>query len=365
MYSATAMKILFVVGRELSYARNDVLLRAFRRFAQVDCLGVDQRPRSLLKNSLGMGLRASLAALRQRYDLVFVGFYGHLILLPLGLLPRAPILFDAFVSTYDTLIEDRQVGAPGSSVSRLAYALDWTSGRLADHILLDTPEHIAYYAAAFHLPAEKFTPLPVGCNESLFSWRARPAAGPVTRVLYYTSYLPLHGVDTVVRAAAHVAGAVGGALRFRIIGDGQTYPQVRRLAEQLGLDNIEFVPPVPVTALPEEIARADIGLGGHFGSNAKAGRVVPGKIYQLLAMGCPVIATRTPANLALLQHGQSAYLCQPDDPLELAQALLRLHQDPALRQALSAGGAQRYRQACSETVITERLRQQVERMLGR
>jgi len=359
------MRILFAVGRELSYSRNDVLLRAFRRFAQVDTIGVDQRPRSLLRNSLAMGVQASRAALRGRYDLIFVGFYGHLMLLPLGLLRCAPLLFDAFVSTYDTLVEDRKVGSAASWVGRLAYGIDWISGRLADHILLDTPQHIAYYARTFHLPVEKFSPLPVGCNEDIFSWRERPIAGETTQVLYYTSYLPLHGVETVVRAAALVRASVGGAVRFRVIGEGQTYAQVHRLAEQLGLENIEFIPCVPLEALPGEIARADIGLGGHFGSNAKAGRVVPGKIYQLLAMGCPVVAAETPANQALLQHGVSAYFCPPDDPQGLAQALLALHQDRALRQALSMGGAQLYRQACSEAVITGCLRQQMDRLLER
>lgn len=359
------MKMLFVVGRERSYPRNDVLLRAFRRFADVDILGVDSRPPSLLRNSLVIGVRAGLTVLRKRYDLIFVGFYGHLILFPIGLLRRSPLLFDAFVSTYDTLIEDRGVGIPDSLVGRLAYGIDWLSGRLADHILLDTAEHVAYYARAFNLPIEKFSALPVGCNEELFSWRERPAAGRTTRVLYYSSYLPLHGVETVVRAAALAAGAVGGAIRFRIIGEGQEAARVRRLTTELGLGNIDFAPTLPLEALPGEIARADIGLGGHFGSNAKAGRVVPGKIYQLLAMGCPVLATQTPANMALLQHGVSAYLCPPDDPAGLADALLTLHHNHDLRQALSAGGMQLYHQCCSETVITERLRRQTERLLER
>ena len=30
------MRILFLVGREIEYSRNEVLLRAFRRFAEVD-----------------------------------------------------------------------------------------------------------------------------------------------------------------------------------------------------------------------------------------------------------------------------------------------------------------------------------------
>ncbi len=357
-------KILFLTGREMGYPRNDVLLRAFRRFCDVDAVGIDHRPRSLIRNSLRISLLAAPRLLRRSYDLVFVGFYGHLLMLMLGSFTRRPILFDAFVSTYDTLIEDRHFGGENSLVAWAAKQLDRAACRLAERIMLDTQMHVEYFIEQFHLPKEKFVSCPVGCDQDIFYPRPKSVFPPNrhTRVLYYSSYLPLHGVETIVHAAALLRSE---PLLFRLIGTGQTYPAVRRLATQYGLDNIEFLPEIPLELLPQEIANADICLGGHFGASAKAGRVVPGKIYQMLAMAAPIIASNSPANWALLRHKESAYLCPPDNPQALAEAILYLSTHNELRRYLAQGGYKVYLERYSETVITDLLSQIIQDMLPR
>jgi glycosyltransferase involved in cell wall biosynthesis len=360
-YNRPIMRVLYAVSRELSYPRNDVILRAFRRFADVDVLGGRKRPRSLFAQSLKLTLGGLPRLLFRSYDLIFVGFYGHLMMLPFGLLGRGPVLFDAFVSTYDTLSEDRKTFTPGSVRGRLAYWLDRHACLLAQRVLLDTRPHSEYFKKAFGLPGSLISVLPVGCNEDLFYPQPPPQVHPITNLLYYTSYQPLHGVEVVVRAAALLQGE---ALSFRLIGDGQMYPEVLELAERLQVQNIQFVPPVSLESLPGEIAAADICLGGHFGESNKAGRVVPGKVYQVLAMQRPLIATSTPANLELLRHGESAYLCPPGDSQALAECILELHQGRDLREVLAAGGRAVYLEKCSEAYITECLREIVMKMIG-
>ena len=356
------MRILYLTGRELAYPRNEVLFRAFQRLgAVVEPVGGGPF-RSLLLRSLTVGLRALPRLLRRRYDLVFVGFYGHLLVLPVGMLAKGPVLFDAFVSTYDTLCFDREVCTPHSFLGRLAFRLDQAACRSADLVLLDAHQHVVYFARTFRLPSDRLIALPVGCNEDLFHPRPKPSRrDPVTRVLYYCTYLPLHGVETVLHAAALVDAE---PIHFRLVGSGRTYTRARRLARQLGLRNVAFVPPIPLQSLPDEIAAADICLGGHFGQSPKAGRVIPGKVYQILAMARPLIASDTPANRELLSHGETAYLTPPAHPQALAAAILTLHRDEALRHALAVRGRALYEQCCSEAVITARLREIVHRITG-
>ena len=347
------MRLLYIAGRELSYQRNDVLLRALRRFNTVEVVG-ETGPGSLVLRSFRVALKALPRLLTDRYDLIVVGFYGYLLMLPVWKLARgAPIIFDAFVSNYDTLCFDRAVFAPNSLPGRLAFWLDRTCCRLAQHVLLDTPLHINYFVQTFGLSPELFTTLPVGCNEELFNPQPFRQYTAPTRVLYYSTYLPLHGVETVVRAAALLRQE---AIQFRLIGTGSSYTQVRHVAQQLELDNVTFVPFVPLPTLSQEIAAADICLGGHFGTSYKADRVIPGKVYQILAMARPLIASNTSANQELLCHGQSAYLCPPHDPQALADAILALHYNSELRARLALAGRSLYLQQCSEAVITERLR---------
>ncbi|MEJ2304505.1 MAG: glycosyltransferase [Anaerolineales bacterium] len=355
------MRILCLIGREVSYPRNDVILRAFRRFGKVDVISGGGSG-SLIGRSLRVSLQALPHLAAKQFDLLFVGFYGHLLMLTAGILTHSPVLFDAFVSNYDTLCFDRGLFSPRSLPGRLAFWLDKTSTRLADLILLDTPQHSRYFANLFDIPPQKLDFLPVGCNEDIFYPRKNDAHEG-TKVLYYSTYLPLHGVDTVVRAADLLR--FESNLRFKIIGIGQEYVSVRRLSDDLGIKNINFVPSISLNRLPLEIAEADVCLGGHFGASDKAARVIPGKVYQILAMGCPLIAANTPANQDLLSHGESAILCQPNDANALASAILALHRDSVLRQRLSERGLSRFREKASEAVITQRLKSIASQLIKR
>ena len=359
------MRILFLTGREISYARNEVLLRAFQRVGAVEVIASASQPKSLITNSLRIAAAALPRLLTRSYDLVFIGFYGHLIFRLLGGLIRQPILFDAFVSTYDTLSFDRQQFTPDSLSGKAAFWLDQSTCRRANHLLLDTEQHVDYFGMTLGLPREKFTALPVGCSEAIYHPQPKPVAASdvpadKTIVLSYTTFLPLHGMETVLHAAAQLQAA---PIHFHLIGAGPLLPAMQALATTLGLANLTFAPPVPPTTLATAIAAADICLGGHFGDSDKAGRVVPGKIYQMLAMAKAVIAGDTPANRTLLQHGEHALLVDPTDPQALAAAILTLHNDPALRTRLAVQGHQLYQSTCSETMITQRLQQVVMQMM--
>jgi glycosyltransferase involved in cell wall biosynthesis len=355
------MKVLFLTGRETSYPRNDVILRAFRRFSDVDVIPVRRRPSSLLINSISVLLKSVAQLSRGEYDLIFVGFYGTLIAPILGKCSKVPMLFDAFISTYDTLITDRKIGTNTSLLAKSAMWLDKNSVKYANRVLLDTRLQVDYFVNKFGLPTGKLQSLPVGCNEDIFSPRPYKIRSKNLKVLYYTSYQPLHGVDVVVQAAEILRTH---PVQFRIIGRGMTYNNVLKQAERLQLNNTEFAEPVLVRQLPEEISTADICLGGHFGLSEKGGRVIPGKIYQILAMGWPLIATSTPANLALLTHGENALLCPPNQPQALAEAIIRLIEDGDERKRIGSAGYQLYMEACSEDKITGELKSLAKGMLN-
>ncbi len=356
------MRVLFVAGRELSYARNEVLLNAFSRFASVDVVADLAPSRSLLMASARIALNTLSCLRSQRYDLHFVGFYGYLILQALQLTDVRTVLFDAFVSNYDTLCFDRKRFSSKSLAGRLAFLLDRDSCQRADRVLLDTAEHVDYFVETFRLPRTKFDVLPVGCNEAVYFPRPqKPAEDGVLSVLAYSTYMPLHGMDVIVQAAALLRDA---PIRFRLIGRGMEYPRVRALAATLGLENLCFVPPVPAIQLAHEIGAADICLGGHFGAGGKSLRVIPGKIYQMMAMRKAVIAADSPANQALLEQGVSALMTPPADPQALADAILALAQAPDLRRDLALHARAAYDQRSSERVITARLRKIADDMVA-
>ena len=153
-------------------------------------------------------------------------------------------------------------------------------------------------------------------------------------------------------------------ITFHLIGDGPLLGEIQATVQRLHLTNVALAQPVPPRVLAAKIAEADICLGGHFGQSEKAGRVIPGKIYQMLAIGRATIATDAPGNRELLRHQETAFFVLPADPVALAGAIQTLHHDHALRERLATQGRQLYALQCSEAVITEQLRHVVKTILG-
>lgn len=342
------MKILIISGRETTYPRNQILIDTLRHFGEVDVVTPNVRTRSIIYRSILGSVHAVYGLLTNKYDLIFVGFFGHFITIGLRILSKTPIIFDAFVSAYDTLVYDRKTIKTKSVLARIAFWLDQKSCRSASQILLDTREHIKYFSSTFQISESKFGSIPVSCNESLFfPYGTKPINGTV-RVLFYGSFLPLHGIETIVRAAKLLESA---PINFRIIGDGMDYKNIRSLALKLRLTNIDFVPPMPLSSLPQEISLSDICLGGHFGTSEKAKRVIPGKTYQFIAMAKPTIVGDNPANHELLTHEYDSWFCKMDDPQALADSIKRLSEDQNLRESLGNNARKTYLIKASSSVL--------------
>lgn len=348
------MKITLVCGREGTYPRNRLVEKALSQVGMVRAI----YPRSgrLSINLLRLSVRTLLLPAEQQ-DLYFVGFYGHPLVLVTRLRWRGPLVFDAFVSTYDTYCFDRKVFSPHSWMGRLAFWLDKRSCELADIVVLDTQAHAHYFHETFGVPREKLRVLYVGCDETYFQPQDQPERDPPV-VLFYGSFLPLHGVEVIVQAAHLMRNE---RVSFRIVGRGHLEYRLRQLAKQLSVDNIEFLPPVPYHALPRLIAESTVCLGGHFGATAKATRVIASKAFQCMAMGKPTILGDNPANRELFTHGRDAWMVRMNDPLALAdgiRAVLSLSLkdrkqlgDAARETVIRIAGNEAYRQAVSQILL--------------
>lgn len=299
------------------------------------------------------------------YDLLYVGFLGHPLMLLGRLLTCKPIVFDAFISVFDTLCLDRRLFRPKSLAGRLALLLDRVSCALADVVMLDTQANAQFFHRTLGIRLDKLRAVFVGCDETLFYPRPSDSTSEAAAsvVLFYGSFLPLHGIDVIVRAAKLLE--TEPEIRFRLIGRGMEYERIRCLTRELGLKNVEFCPPVPLSQLPDEIAQAMICLGGHFSDKGKARRVIAGKTFQCLAMGRPTIVGDNPANRELLTPNYDAWFCPMADPEALASAILTLVRDPELRSHLGRNARSTFLARASTQVLSQQVRQIVVHALSR
>ncbi|HJQ85666.1 MAG TPA: glycosyltransferase, partial [Candidatus Binatia bacterium] len=284
----------------------------------------------------GLGLRwaAAMRRLARRWralegppPLVVVGFGGQLDVLIARRLcrPRAGLVFAPLVSLTETLVEDRRVFPAGGVPARAVAALDRLTFRAADVILADTAAH-ADYLAGLGAPRERLAVWPLGVEPEFLT--APPPRPAPRRVLFYGRHLPLHGIDTIVTAAARL----GARADVELIGDGPERPRAEALAREAGT-RIHWRDDVPLAALPAELAGAAVVLGV-FGGGTKAGMVVPNKVYQAAAAGRPLVTRDGPGLREVLRPGEHCIACPPADPDALATAVLHLLDHPARAEAM-------------------------------
>lgn len=270
---------------------------------------------------------------------------------PIARLRRHSIIFDAFISLHDTVVADRALVRPGGLASRLIWAVEWIALRLADVILVDTDQHGDFFAAEFGIDRDRFQTILVGAEPAF--WDARSGAHPVMDlptvstdlpiVLFYGQLIPLHGIDTILEAIGRTSGE---PMHWLLIGSGQEEPKLRTFLDEHHRENVSWIPWVEYQRLPAFISAASIGLG-IFGTSDKAARVIPNKVFQILAAGKPVVTRASPAMNAIVDRYPRAIITVPaGDGAALASAVrealrdLRDWQTVPVEAAAELGAAQ-------------------------
>lgn len=285
------------------------------------------------------------------YDVLIVGYVGHADLLlakVLSAFRRRPVVLNGLISLYDTVVTDRGLVEPGSVRAGLLKRLDGAAFRRADRVLMDTEAHARHVAAAYGVALERFWRVWVGADPTGLPERPpeEPAGGPVS-VLYFGTYIALHGVETILEAARLLKDRED--VRFTLLGTGQGLDAAR--ARGAGLANVAFDPRwVGRNELLEAVAASHVCLGV-FGTGGKAARVIPCKVYDGLAMGRPVVTAATPAARELLTDDADAVLVPPGDPEALADAIAALADNPARRRAVGVAGRATWEAHCTPEAI--------------
>ena len=267
----------------------------------------------------------------------------------LTLFSSKKIVFDPLAGRFETKIIDWKRKPLDSWQARLNFKIDYWAFRLSDLILADTQAHKDYFCQRYGLPSKKVEVLPVGFDDDLFRPSAVAEKESLFTVLFFGSFLPLHGVDCILEAA-NIISSKEPSIQFRLIGSGQTLLLAKNIASKFGLRNVIFEDWLPLRELPQRIASSDICLG-IFGRTEKARRVVPHKIFQAMGMRIPVITGKTPAVEEFFSHRENIFLIPESNPDLLAQAILELKRDKDLREGIAEKGYQLVSQKFSPEAV--------------
>jgi len=253
----------------------------------------------------------------------------------LSRLTGATIIFDPAVSYYDEMVITQTVTKPSSLRARYLFWLDRISFNLSDIVIWYMPDDCDYFEKLFTLPSGKQVWLPPALDSLTFQPLPPKPTSPTFVIHLNSSYLPTHGIDIVLQAAHLVRD--DPEIIFELYGQGPTYNDNVAFAKSLGLTNLTFHDPIPITQLPEAYARADVCLGA-FRDDAKLARLIELKIISALASRRPVIAADSPLKRKFFSPNEDILLVPPGNAQALAHAIRQLKADPAWRNRLAEAG---------------------------
>lgn len=267
------------------------------------------------------------------------------------------ICIDAFISIYDTVVEDRKLVSPRNPFARLLYAIEKRAYQNADLILVDTEQNSLYLSSTFKVPVERVMALPLSINEEIYAPDPYIPQANRCNVLFIGTFVPLQGVEVIAKAITLLRTYQN--IHFHLIGDGQTSKNVAAILGSTDLNNVSWERHwQDTTTLAGAIKQSDICLG-IFGNSEKCQRVWPLKNYAYMAIGRAIITADTNAARTILTDCEKRpFMTIPaDGPEELARAIVQLANDPEQRVSYAEASRLYYEQHLSNAVSINKLLQ--------
>lgn len=191
---------------------------------------------------------------------------------------------------------------------------------------------------------DRIRPLPAAEN----AFRQRHAQPGEFVVMYSGNFGLAHIFEPVLDAAVTLREQAL-AVRFLMVGSGPRFEAVKSQAQERGLSNVSFLPPVPREQLTESLSAADAHVVTM--RAGLCGLVVPSKIYGVMAAGRPLIFLGPSDSEAALtvKREQCGATFAPDDAAGLARTIAEWAKSPQpvatmgvnARRAAEAAGLQR------------------------
>lgn len=142
-----------------------------------------------------------------------------------------------------------------------------------------------------------------------------------------------HGLDTLITAFEHLACALD-AIHLVIVGDGPERGACEEAVCKAGLrDRAHFLGARPHAQIPGILTAMDVAVAPY--PKLDTFYFSPLKVYEYLAMGLPVVASRIGQLETAIRSGDNGILVEPGDPIALATAIANVVENATLRRLLA------------------------------
>lgn len=235
----------------------------------------------------------------------------------------------------------------------------------ADQVIVNSPGYVAHVSG---LGAKHVELVPNGADPAMFD----PAAdGAVFRSdnhlegKFVVLYAGAHGMSNDLGVVLNAAVLLKEAPDIQVIflGDGKEKPHLEKRAEQLGLKNVLFLPPVAKSEMAVALAGADACLA-ILKPIDEYKTTYPNKVFDYMAAGRPVVLAIDGVIRAVVEAAGCGVFAEPGDPVALAEAIRKMATDRASARRMGLAGRKYLEEHFSRSALAERLARIMEDMTG-
>lgn len=213
-------------------------------------------------------------------------------------------------------------------LSRLAESFVYWS---ADHILVNSPAYRTYMIER-GIPEDKVSLIPNGVDTSMFQVEQsreelREELGWSERfVSIYTGALgTANDIDTILGAAERLRD--DPRFLFAFAGSGKEEVRLRKLAEGMELENVQFLGVQPKDRIAELLKASDLCLATLL-DIPMFRTTYPNKVFDYMAAGRPTLLAIDGVIREVVEASDGGRFVQPGDPLALGEAVREMAEDP-------------------------------------
>jgi len=290
--------------------------------------------------------------------LIMILFASQLIVLPMNFgiislfevffakILRKKVVVDYYISSYDTLVNDRKLLREDSFRAKWALFTDQFILKSASTVIFLNESESKYYRkiAGISIDSDriKIVPLCVDYKKELFGPRDNNREDSGFNVCWWGTYIPLHGLEHLIEAFRYIEDK---SIKLYLFGDSEEKSTPYRaliekydLSGRISVNNEYRFSNGKLSPFLKD--NCDLAIG-NFGSSEKAKTVLVNKLVDSLSLGLPCLTMETRATQELLANNEGIILTQPNAK-DIAKTIVDWSSKRSQLNAIGSAGKKKY-----------------------
>jgi len=172
---------------------------------------------------------------------------------------------------------------------------------------------------------------------------------------FLVGYAGIHGLaqglETIIKAASILKEHEG--IKFVFVGDGPEKQKLINMIKELKLENVAFLPVQPKKNMPGIVASFSCAVVPLKKLDLFKG-ALPSKMFETLASNVPIVLSVEGEAQQLIEDAKAGICVEPENEKEIAEAVLKLYQNPELKEEMGVNGRMYIEEYFDRAKITRR-----------